>query len=80
MPRIWRRCRFRCCFLQGTRDELAELSLLRPVVDRLGARATLQLYDDADHSFHVRARSGQTDAQVLAAMLDAAARWMTALH
>jgi uncharacterized protein len=63
-------------FLQGTRDELADLALLRPVVERLGERATLKLFDDADHAFHVRARSGSNDAQVLAAMLDAAVEWM----
>ena len=62
-------------FLQGTRDELASLELLRPVVGALGARATLETFEDADHAFHVRARSGQTDAQVLDAMLDAFAGW-----
>ena len=63
-------------FLQGTRDELADPSLLRPVVARLGERATLHLVDDADHAFHVRARSGRNDAQVLDAMLDALAQWI----
>ena len=63
-------------FLQGTRDELAQLDLLVPVVDALGEAATLERFDDADHAFHVRARSGQTDAQVLAAMLDATVSWM----
>jgi predicted alpha/beta-hydrolase family hydrolase len=62
-------------FLQGTRDELAETSLLRTLVDRLGARATLELVDGADHSFHVPARSGTTDAQVRAGLLDAFVRW-----
>jgi predicted alpha/beta-hydrolase family hydrolase len=66
-------------FLQGTRDELADLVLLRPVVDGLGARATLELFDDADHAFHVRARSGRSDAQVMAAMLDAVLRWAVGL-
>ena len=66
-------------FLQGTRDELASLDLLHPVLDALGAKATLELIDDADHSFHVRARSGRTDAQVLAAMLDATVAWMANL-
>ena len=65
-------------FLQGTRDDLADLTLLRPVVERLGARAALQVFEDADHSFHVRARSGRTDAQVRAAMLDAVALWIAA--
>jgi predicted alpha/beta-hydrolase family hydrolase len=63
-------------FLQGTRDELAALDLLNPVVAALGPNATLELFDDADHSFHVRVRSGRTDAQVLEAMLDAAVAWM----
>jgi len=63
-------------FLQGTRDELAALELLQPVLQRLGERATLALFDDADHSFHVRARSGRTDAQTQAAMLDTMAGWM----
>jgi predicted alpha/beta-hydrolase family hydrolase len=63
-------------FLQGTRDELAELGLLRGVHELLGERSTLELFEDADHSFHVRASSGQTDAQVLARMLDATAAWI----
>jgi len=66
-------------FLQGTRDELASLELLNPVVDALGANATLELFDDADHSFHVRARSGSNDAQVREAMLDATVAWMATL-
>lgn len=66
-------------FLQGTRDELAALDLLRPLVQRLGARATLAVFDDADHSFHVRARSGRTDAQTLDAMADATAAWVASI-
>ena len=50
-------------FLQGTRDELAELSLLQTVAERLGSRATLKLFQDADHMFHVPARSGRNDSQ-----------------
>lgn len=66
-------------FLQGTRDELAELALLQGVVQGLGdARAMLHLEDDADHAFHVRARSGRTDAQVLQALADAMAAWFLA--
>jgi uncharacterized protein len=64
-------------FLQGTRDELADLALMTALCERLGPRATLALVDDADHSFHVRARSGRNDAQALAAMLDTMAAWMT---
>ena len=63
-------------FLQGTRDALAELDLLRPVVAGLGARATLILAPDADHAFHVPEKTGRKDADVLAALLDAAAAWM----
>jgi uncharacterized protein len=63
-------------FLQGTRDDLADLGLLRPVVAKLGARAHLETFDDADHSFHVRARSGTTDAEVLNRVLDRLAAWM----
>ncbi|HEY1751943.1 MAG TPA: alpha/beta family hydrolase [Caulobacteraceae bacterium] len=65
-------------FLQGTKDLLAELDLLRPVVARLGARTTLELSDDADHSFHVPARTGRKDAEVMADLLDRAAAWMAA--
>ena len=64
-------------FLQGTRDELADLALLEPVIDALGERATLELFEDADHSFHVPARTGRKDADVRAQMLDALARWIT---
>ena len=62
-------------FLQGTRDEFAQLQWLQPLLDRLGARATSKLLPDADHSFHVPARSGRTDAQVRAEMLDVFAAW-----
>jgi uncharacterized protein len=62
-------------FLQGTRDELAALELLQPLLRRLGERAALALFEDADHAFHVRARSGRTDAQTMDAMLDAMADW-----
>jgi len=63
-------------FLQGTRDELAQLELLQPLIDRLGARVTLKLLQDADHSFHVPARTGRKDAEVRAEMLDALATWI----
>ena len=66
-------------FLQGTRDELADLGLLEPVTQRLKPLATVHLFNDADHSFHVRAKSGQTDAQVMASMLDAFAAWASTL-
>ena len=63
-------------FLQGTRDELAALDQLQPVLRRLGGRATLVLLEDGDHSFHVRARSGRTDGETLEAMVEATAGWM----
>jgi hypothetical protein len=62
-------------FLQGTKDTLAELALLRGVCERLGRRATLGLFEDANHSFHVPARSGHTDAEVMTGLLDAFAAW-----
>lgn len=65
-------------FLQGSRDELASLELLRPVVASLGDRATLAVFAHADHSFHVPARSGRKDADVMAELLDATARWLAA--
>ncbi len=63
-------------FLQGTRDALAMLDQLEPVCRELGPRATLKLFEDADHSFHVPARSGRTDAQVRSDVLDALATWI----
>lgn len=60
-------------FLQGSRDDLAHLELLKPVVRSLGTRATLKVFEDADHSFHVPARTGRKDAEVLAEVLDAIA-------
>lgn len=63
-------------FLQGTNDALASLDLLRPVVERLSGHATLALFEHADHSFHVPAKSGRKDPEVLAEILDTAAAWM----
>ena len=63
-------------FLQGTRDALADLTLLKRAVKSLGSRATLILAEDADHSFHVPAKSGREDKDVLAELLDAAVEWM----
>ena len=62
-------------FLQGTRDALADLGELEPVCAALGSRATLKLFADADHSFHVPARTGRKDAEVRAEMLDTFAAW-----
>ena len=63
-------------FLQGTRDELATLQLLESLAERLGGRATLRLFQDADHSFHVPARTGRNDSAIGAEMLDALADWI----
>jgi predicted alpha/beta-hydrolase family hydrolase len=52
-------------FLQGTRDKLAELDLLRPICDKLGNRAQLHVVEGADHSFHMLKQSGRTDGEVL---------------
>ena len=66
-------------FLQGTRDALAERALLEPLQARRGARANVEWLEDADHAFHVPARSGRRDADVLAALLDRAAAWMASV-
>src|SRR5881398_2207208 len=63
-------------FLQGTRDEFANLQLLEPLCTALGRRATLKLFEDADHSFHVPARTGRKDSEVRDELLDALADWI----
>jgi predicted alpha/beta-hydrolase family hydrolase len=63
-------------FLQGTRDAFAEPGLLRKTVSGLGGRAELELIADADHGFHVPARTGRKDPDVLAAALIVASAWM----
>ncbi|HEX6740535.1 MAG TPA: alpha/beta family hydrolase [Sphingomicrobium sp.] len=63
-------------FVSGSRDALAELDLLEPVVAGLGGRATLHLVDQADHSFKVAAKSGRTPADAEAEALDALAQWI----
>ncbi len=65
-------------FLQGTRDELAHLDLMRPVCDRLGARATLHVVEGADHGFEVLKRSGRTDAEVMEELAETVASWCRA--
>lgn len=66
-------------FLQGTRDKLADLDLLRPVLDRLGQRVKLHGIEGADHGFHVLERSGRTDAEVLDELARAVEVWMSRL-
>jgi len=65
-------------FLQGSRDEFATLALLEPLAAALGTRATLRLFDDADHSFHVPARTGRKDSEIRAELADAIADWIDA--
>jgi predicted alpha/beta-hydrolase family hydrolase len=65
-------------FLQGTRDDLADLSLLRPICNELGSKVTLHVIEGADHSFHVLKRSGSTDAEVLAGLAFTVKTWTTA--
>jgi predicted alpha/beta-hydrolase family hydrolase len=63
-------------FLQGTRDDFAQLDLLKPVVGRLGARATLHLIDGGDHSFKVPKSGGRTEADVMRELAGAIADWL----
>jgi predicted alpha/beta-hydrolase family hydrolase len=67
-------------FIQGSNDDLASLDLLTPVIDQLGARAALKLLPDADHSFHVPARTGRRDPEVRAEALRAAIEWMASIE
>jgi len=70
------RVRLPMLFLQGTRDDLADIELLRPVLTSLGPRATLYVVDGADHGFHVLKRSGRTDDEVLDELADQTVAWM----
>jgi uncharacterized protein len=63
-------------FLQGTRDALADLSLLEPVISGLGARGNLQIFEQADHSFHVPTKSGRSDVDVMSSLAEAIAAWI----
>jgi len=62
-------------FLQGTRDKLADLGLLKPVVEQLGALATMNVIEGADHSFHVLRSTGKSDDEVLEEVSDIVRRW-----
>jgi hypothetical protein len=62
-------------FLQGTRDTLADLDLMRPLCERLGRRATLHVVDGGDHSFNVLKRSGRTRDEVIDEICDAVSGW-----
>ena len=67
-------------FLQGTRDTLADLKLLRPIVKKLGELATLHVIESADHSFHVLKSSGKTDVSVLTELAQTTATWAARLN
>jgi uncharacterized protein len=62
-------------FLQGTRDSLADLSLLRPICAKLGSRATLHVIEGADHTFHVLKRSGRSDTEVVGELAEKVVSW-----
>ena len=67
-------------FLQGSRDALAATELIEALVQRLGERATLKLFEDADHSFHVPAKTGRKDAEVRSKVLDELSAWRGWAH
>ena len=67
-------------FMQGTRDNLAELTLLEPVIAQIGPSASLHLVSEADHSFHVLARSGRNDREVMKEILDTFSTWIGAIE
>jgi predicted alpha/beta-hydrolase family hydrolase len=67
-------------FLQGTRDTLADLALLRPICEELGSRATLQVIPEGDHSFHVLKKAGKTDAEVIKELAEATRAWAAKLN
>ncbi|MGD8375201.1 MAG: dienelactone hydrolase family protein [Acidobacteriota bacterium] len=71
-----REVRLPMLFLQGTRDRLADLELLRPLLAKLGARATLHVVEGGDHSFHVPKRSGRTDDEALDELAAAVDGWV----
>lgn len=66
-------------FLQGTRDALADLALLKPVCRKLGKRSTLFAVEEADHSFHVPKRTGKSDEDILTELARRVAEWSTSL-
>ena len=67
-------------FLQGTRDTLAMLDLLKPVCKKLGTRAELRIIDGADHSFHMLKSSGKTDQEILDQLAGSVATWLLSLQ
>jgi uncharacterized protein len=67
-------------FLQGTRDTLADLALLRPICEKLGSRATLHIIQEGDHSFHLLKKAAKTDAEIMKELAETAARWAGQLN
>ena len=63
-------------FLQGTRDKLADLNLLKPVIKKLKEKASLQILEGADHSFHVLKSSGKKDEQIIEELADSSLNWV----
>lgn len=66
-------------FLQGTRDKLADLGILKPVVEGLGPKATLHEVEGGDHSFAVLKKSGRSNEEALTEVLDALTTWIGGL-
>ena len=66
-------------FLQGSRDDFAEMTLLEPVVKGLGGMASLHVVQEGDHSLHVPARSGRKNPEVMNEVLDALSAWIGGL-
>jgi predicted alpha/beta-hydrolase family hydrolase len=62
-------------FLQGTRDEFAQLDLLQQIVQKLGDRATLHLIEEGDHSFNVPKRTGKTEADIMNELAETIQQW-----
>ena len=62
-------------FLQGTRDTLADLTLLGPICEKLGPRATLHIIQEGDHSFHVLKKAGKTDGEVIKELAETTVAW-----
>ena len=66
-------------FLQGTRDRLADLHLLKPVIRELGSSAHLHLVESADHSFNMLARSGRSQDDALDELATVTTNWAAAV-
>jgi len=73
------RIRIPMLFLQGTRDDLADLTLLTPIVEQLGPSATIRIVEGGNHSFKVLKRSGRTEDDVMAELADAIAMWSSGI-